>query len=92
VITTGVDLVVGQGGGVKVGHGLQSGKHPPYIMPHSLMPSQQTETVVLQVLVGLVVVVEVVNFLVLVGGMGFLVVVFLVVVGLGFRVVTLVVT
>lgn len=30
------------GGGSKVGHGLQSGKHPPYICPQSLMPSQQT--------------------------------------------------
>ena len=74
-VTPSVNVaLVGQGGGAKVGHGLQSGKHlrpcqqnsflggkkegrtyPPYIWPHALMPSQQTETVVEHLLaVGLV--------------------------------------
>lgn len=104
VVTTG-DFV-GHGGGVKVGHGLQSGKqlddmlipffnssfqknqvgsitYPPYIIPHSLMPSQQTETWVLQLAA---LVVEVVKFLVGVGVTGGLTVGFLVVVGWGFLV------
>lgn len=40
----GINLVVVslQGGALGVGQGLQSGKHAPYICPHSLMPSQQT--------------------------------------------------
>ena len=70
-VTPSVNVaLVGQGGGTKVGHGLQSGKHlrpyqqnsllggkkegrtnPPYIWPHALMPSQQTETVVEHLLV-----------------------------------------
>ncbi|MBE3048980.1 hypothetical protein IMZ48_42080 [Candidatus Bathyarchaeota archaeon] len=32
----------GHGGASKVGHGWQSGKHPPYIIPHEFIPSQQT--------------------------------------------------
>lgn len=30
-------LLLGHSGGVKVGQGRQSGKQPPYHMPHSLM-------------------------------------------------------
>lgn len=38
----GAAVVVGQGGLLNVGHGLQSGKQPPYILPQSLIPSQHT--------------------------------------------------
>lgn len=68
--------------------------YPPYIWPHSLMPSQQTETVaehlVPVVLSRLVDKVEVVIFLVMVTIL--VVTGFLVVVGVGFLVVILVVT
>ena len=70
VTTLVIVEVLEHGGGVKVGQGLQSGKHlqrcqytlidlqqprvdtyPPYIWPHSLTPSQQTDMLVLQLLV-----------------------------------------
>ncbi len=70
--------------GAKKGRGAT---YPPYIMPHSLIPSQQTDTVavhllvVVEVKVASVVVFFVVVFLVAVGLGGFLVVVgFLVIV------------
>lgn len=45
-----VEVVLVQGGGEKVGQGLQSGKQPPYHWPHSLMPSQQTVWVAVHLL------------------------------------------
>ena len=37
VLALVLPLLLGHSGGVKVGQGRQSGKQPPYHMPHSLM-------------------------------------------------------